>query len=72
MFQPGTIKCRNYSKYCATRFNDDVSSVSWDNLSEYQDVNNAWLNFKASFLHVADNHAPQTENKVHGRNTPWL
>ena len=42
------------------------------NLSECQDVNDAWLNFTTSFSHVADNLAPQIENKVHGRNTPWL
>ena len=66
-FKPRTIKCRNYSKYCATRFNEDLSSVSWDNVSECQDVNNAWLNFKTCFLHVADNHAPQIEKKVRGR-----
>ena len=41
-------------------------------ISECQDVNNAWLNFKTCFLHVADNHAPQIEKKVRGRNTPWL
>ena len=32
---------RNYTKYCATRFNEDLSSGSCDNLSEFQDVNNA-------------------------------
>ena len=32
-FKPRTIKCRNYSKYCPTRFNEELSSVSWDNLS---------------------------------------
>ena len=36
-FKPRTIKCRNYSKYCATSFNEDLSFVSWDNLSECQD-----------------------------------
>ena len=71
-FKPRTIKCRNYSKYCPTRFNEDLSSVSWDNLSECQDVDNAWLNFKTCFLHVADKHAPQIEKQVRGRNTPWL
>ena len=40
-FKPRTIKCRNYSKYCATRFNEELSSVSWDNLSECRDVGNA-------------------------------
>ena len=57
---------------CPTRFNEDLSSVSWDNLSECQDVDNAWLNFKTCFLHVADHHAPQIEKKVRGRNIPWL
>ena len=36
---------RNYTKNCATRFNEYLSSGSWDNLSEFQDVSNAWLNF---------------------------
>ena len=67
-----TIKCRNYSHYCATRFNEDLSSVSWNNLSECQDVNNAWLNFKTCFLHVADNRAPKIEKNVRGTNIPWL
>ena len=40
-FKPRAIKCRNYSKYCATRFNEELSSVSWDNLRECQDVGNA-------------------------------
>lgn len=71
-FKPRTIKCRNYSKYCAARSRDALSSVSWDNVSECQDVNDAWLNFRKSFLRVVDNHAPQTEKKVRGRNTPWL
>ena len=57
---------------CPTRFNEDLSSVSWDNLSECQDVDNAWLNFKTCFLHVADKHAPQIEKKVRSRNNPWL
>ena len=57
---------------CPIRFNEDLSSVSWDNLSECQDVDNAWLNFKTCFLHVADKHAPQIEKKVRGRNNPWL
>ena len=71
-FKPRTIKSRNYSKYCATCFNEDLSSVSWDNLGECHNVNNVWLNFKTCFLHMADNHAPQIEKKVRGRNTPWL
>ena len=71
-FKPQTIKCRNYSKYCAARFNDELSSVSWDNVGECQDVNDAWLNFRTSFSRVVDNHAPQIEKKVRGRNTPWL
>ena len=50
-FKPRTIKCRNYSMYCLTRFNEDLSSVSWD-LTECQDVHNAWLNFKTCFSHV--------------------
>lgn len=68
-FKPRTIKCRNYSKYCAARFNVEPSSVSWDNVSECQD---AWLDFRTSFLRVVDNHAPQIKKKVPGRNTPWL
>ena len=71
-FKPRTIKCRNYNKYCPTGFNEDLSSVSWNNLSECQDVDNAWLNFKTCFLQVADSHAPQVEKKIRGRNTPWL
>ena len=69
-FKPRTIKCRNYSKYCAARFNVEPSSVSWDNVC--QDVNDAWLDFRTSFLRVVDNHAPQIKKKVPGRNTPWL
>ena len=71
-FKPQTIQCRNYSKYCAARFNDELSSVSWDNVSECQDVNDAWLNFRTSFSRVVDNHTPQIEKKFHDRNTPWL
>lgn len=37
-FKPQTIKFRNYSKYCAARLNDELSSVSWDNVGECQDV----------------------------------
>ena len=71
-FKPQTIQCRNYSKYCAARFNNKLSSVSWDNVSECQDVNDAWLNFRTSFSRVVDNHTPQIEKKFRGRNTPWL
>ena len=71
-FKSRTIRCRNYSKYCATKFNDDLSSVSWDNLSKCRDVNDAWLNLKTSFTQSADKHAPLVEKKVRGRNTPWL
>ena len=49
--------------------NDNLTGLM---ISECQDVNNAWLDFKTCFLHVADNHAPQIEKKVRGRNTPWL
>ena len=71
-FKPQTIKFRNYSKYCAARLNDELSSVSWDNVGECQDVSDPWLNFRTSFSRVVDNHAPQIEKKVRGRNTPWL
>lgn len=71
-FKPRTIKCRNYSKNCAARFKDKLSSVSWDNVSECQDFNDTWLNFRTSLLRVVDNHAPQIEKKTRGRNTPWL
>ena len=44
------VRKLNSLKFCATRFNEDLLSVSWDNLSECQDVNNAWLNFKTCFF----------------------
>lgn len=71
-FKPQTVQCRNYSKNCAARFNDELSSVSWDNVGECQDVNDAWLNFRTSFSRVVDKHTPQIEKKFRGRNTPWL
>ena len=46
---------------------------NWDSVFETDDVNHAWLNCKAIFSNVCDEHAPRRKKPlVRGKRCPWL
>jgi hypothetical protein len=57
------VTYRNFKK-----FNRDWSY----NLSNIQDPNLMWAEWKSKFLTIADKHAPIRTKRIRSKNSPWI
>ena len=71
-FTPRRVRKRNFAKYNVTAYKNDLAGQNWDSVYKEQDDNNAWNSFKTVLKAVMDKHAPFTDQKVRGRDCPWL
>ena len=78
---PETKIFRNYAKYDPEKFCEDLRGVNWVDSTNSSGtanenvicVDKLWLNFKSTFLKVADRHAPHIQKRVRGvDNCPWM
>ena len=78
---PETKIFRNYAKYDPEKFCEDLRGVNWVDSTNSSGtanenvicVDKLWLNFKSTFLKVADRHSPLIQKRVRGvDNCPWM
>ncbi|XP_072039376.1 polycystin-1-like protein 2 [Amphiura filiformis] len=69
---PKTIKTRSFKKFNADDFIDDMKNINWNDIMNYNDVNNAWDVWKKTFNDVCDKHAPLKEKRIKGHLPEWI
>ena len=58
MYKHKTIKTRSLKKYTAEKFCDKLNNVNFANYSEFDDVNNAFVDFSDKQMQAVDGIAP--------------
>ena len=59
-----TIKTRSFKKYTADKYCDKLNDVNFANYSEFDDVNNAFVDFSDKLMQGVDGIAPYREFMV--------
>ena len=72
MFKHKTIKTRSLKKYTAEKFCDKLNYVNFPNYSEFDDVNNAFVDFSDKLMQAVDGIAPYREFRVKGHTEDWF
>ena len=72
MFNHKTIKTRSLKKYTAENFCDKLNDVNFPNYSEFDDVNNAFVDFLEKLMQSVDEIAPYREFRVKGHTEDWF
>ena len=62
---------RNFKRFNAINFLNDLSQMPWENVGLYNDPNDCWRVWKTLFLHVLDWHAPLKMVRLRGNTIPW-
>ena len=65
-FKHKTIKTRSLKKYTAENFFNKLNDVNFANYSEFDDVNNAFVDFSDKLMQAVDAIAPYREFRVKG------
>ena len=58
MYKDKTIKTRSFKKYTAEKCCDKLNDVNFPNYSEFDDVNNAFVDFSDKLMQAFDGIAP--------------
>lgn len=68
------IHFRNYKKYDANKFREDLTSISWKEVYECSDANLAYEKFHHSFIKICNRHAPIVSKTVNNKTIrkPWI
>ena len=66
------IECQNFSGYDQQVFCEDLRNCCWNDVLNEEDVNSAWLKWKAPFLSMCNKHAPVWRKIMRGVKCPWL
>ena len=72
MYKHKTIKTRSLNKYTADNFCDKLNNVNFANYSEFDDVNNAFVDFSDKLMQAVDGIAPYREFRVKGYTEDWF
>ena len=72
MYKHKTIKTRSFKKYTADKFGDKLNDVNFANYSEFDDVNNAFVDFSDKLIQVVERIAPYREFRVKGHTEDWF
>ena len=72
MYKHKTIKTRSLKKYTADKFCDKLNDVNFANYSEFDDVNNAFVDFSDKLMQAVDEIAPYREFRVKGHTEDWF
>ena len=63
---------RNYNNYSPERVRTDLQDVSWQEVYDCQDPNNAWISLKSTLRNYIDKIAPYTTKRIKEMPCPWL
>ena len=66
IYKHKTIKTRSFTKYTAVNSCDKLNNVNFANYSEFDDVNNAFVDFSDKLMQAVDGIAPYQEFRVTG------
>ena len=61
---------RSFKNFNRDNFRSDILSQDWNNLSNTQDPNTMWVEWKKTFLSIADKHAPIRSKRVRSKSSP--
>ena len=64
IYKHKTIKTRSFKKYTAENLCDKLNDVNFANYSEFDDVNNAFVDFSDKLMQAVDGIAPYREFRV--------
>ena len=59
-------------KYSCDVINSALKSLSWEEVYECDDPNNAWHDLKVILSGILDKYAPFTTKCIRGKPCPWL
>lgn len=71
-YEPRLIKSRNYENYSCDVINSALKSLSWEEVYECDDPNNAWHKLKVFLSGILYKYAPFTTKRIRGKLCPWL
>ncbi len=71
-YNPRVIKSRNYKNYSCDIINSALEGLSWHEVYDCDDPNNAWYKLKVILSGILDNYAPFTTKRIRGKPCPWL
>ena len=63
---------RNFKRFNAINFLNDLSQMPWENVALYDNPNVCWRVWRSLFLHVLDWHAPLRLMRLRGNYIPWI
>ena len=63
---------RNFKNFDATAFLNDLSQMSWENVTQYENPNLCWQLWKSFYLQVLNRHAPFRRMRIRGNSLPWI
>ena len=66
MYKHKTIKTRSFKKYTVDNFCNKLNDVNFANYSEFEDVNNVFVDFSDKLMQAVDGIAPYREFRVKG------
>lgn len=66
------INIRNFKKFNANLFRNDLRNIPWENIDEIEDINDRWDLWKGMFLSVVDKHAPYKTKRIRNKKSPWM
>ena len=67
-----SINYRKFKNFDSTKFRNDISQQSWNYINQYENPNDMWHAWKATFNSVADKHAPIRAKRVKAIKSPWI
>ena len=67
-----TIKIRSLKNYSALDFLTKLRNTNWANVTECNNVNDAWSKFKQIFTNILDEIAPIKQIRIKVRTEPWM
>ena len=70
---PQSLSVRNYKKFYAQDFRNDIENLPFDQIKNVsQDANEIWLIWKSFFIDTLNKHAPVTKITVQNNRLPYV
>ena len=66
------VKLRSLRNYSVEEFRIRLQEIDWSNVTECDDVNEAWDKFNRLFIDILDSIAPIKEIRIKNRTEPWI
>lgn len=66
------IETRNYKHFSEETFTAELSNVDWESITQLENPNDIWFNWKEKFLSIVNKHAPIKKKRIRNKRSPWL